>query len=363
LIRSPAIFGFIFYEYLIYTYNKERYQTNIYITFILFGFNFLKFLGWGDIYRMSHGHLDGNWQNWVQHNLNRGCDVLEMASILEQHGFRGNPVVSALGAVAANTIASKIDHGRLAQIDLVRLNQALEVGQTLLTTASTESIPDLALQVAEQVLLPKISAAATPGIVPQKVDTDKFQLYTIPHFLSDVECDQLLHLVNQRLRPSTLTIPTADQTYRNSKTSDLCLIDHPLVGIVDNRIAHTLGIQLPYSEGIQAQRYDVGEQFKQHTDFFEPGTPEYQHFASSRGNRTWTFMIYLNNVDQGGGTHFFSINQTFMPEKGLALAWNNLHPDGRVNPDTLHAGLPVEAGCKVIITKWFRELGNGPMFF
>jgi len=52
-----------------------------------------------------------------------------------------------------------------------------------------------------------------------------------------------------------------------------------------------------------------------------------------------------------------------MPEKGLAIAWNNLYPDGRVNHDTLHAGLPVEAGHKIILNKWFRELGNGPMFF
>jgi prolyl 4-hydroxylase len=313
---------------------------------------------------MSHGHLDGSWQNWVQHNLSRGCDAIEMASILADHGFRGNPVASVLGMAAVNAIASKVDHSALSQVKLTRLSQAMEIGKTLLEASSTGSLPGLALQVAEQVLLAQIDPpTSTPTLVPQKVATSKFQLYTIPHFLSDEECDQVVTLVNQRLRPSTLTIQTVDDTYRNSKSRDLCLIDDPIVGIVDNRIAHTVGIQLPYAEGTQAQRYDVGEQFKQHTDFFEPGTSEYQQFAGSRGNRTWTFMIYLNNVELGGGTRFFSIDQTFMPEKGLALAWNNLRPDGHVNPDTLHAGLPVEAGCKMIITKWFREFGNGPMFF
>ena len=35
--------------------------------------------------------------------------------------------------------------------------------------------------------------------------------------------------------------------------------------------------------------------------------------------------------------------------------WNNLYPSGVPNPDTEHEGLPVEAGCKVIVTKWFRD--------
>jgi prolyl 4-hydroxylase len=45
------------------------------------------------------------------------------------------------------------------------------------------------------------------------------------------------------------------------------------------------------------------------------------------------------------------------------VIWNNLRPDGTVNPDTLHAGMPVLAGHKIIITKWFRERGSGPMFY
>ncbi len=73
-------------------------------------------------------------------------------------------------------------------------------------------------------------------------------------------------------------------------------------------------------------------------------------------------MVYLNNVEAGGGTRFFEINHTFMPAKGQAVAWNNLREDGTVNPDTAHAGTPVDAGHKMIITKWFRERGTGPMF-
>jgi prolyl 4-hydroxylase len=47
----------------------------------------------------------------------------------------------------------------------------------------------------------------------------------------------------------------------------------------------------------------------------------------------------------------------------MAVFWNNLHSDGSSNRDTLHCGLPVEAGHKIIITKWFREKGASPMFY
>jgi prolyl 4-hydroxylase len=130
----------------------------------------------------------------------------------------------------------------------------------------------------------------------------------------------------------------------------------------DRKISRTLGIRLPYSEGIQAQRYDIGQQFKAHTDYFEPGTGEYSKFADDRGNRTWTFMVYLNEGMGGGGTKFFAIDRTFLPKKGQAVIWNNLNPDGTPNAATKHSGEPVTAGHKIIITKWFRELGSGPMF-
>ncbi len=72
-------------------------------------------------------------------------------------------------------------------------------------------------------------------------------------------------------------------------------------------------------------------------------------------------MVYLNDVEAGGETRFFAIDHAFGPVKGTAVIWNNLHADGTVNPDTLHAGMPVLAGHKIIITKWFRERGLGPM--
>jgi prolyl 4-hydroxylase len=196
-----------------------------------------------------------------------------------------------------------------------------------------------------------------------KVDTDLVQLYTLDDCLSPRECDDIVAVIDQHLRPSTLTTIEKDASFRTSRTCDLSLLRNPTVAAIDERIARTLGVRLAYAEGMQAQRYDIGQQFKAHTDYFEPNTPEYAVHGSNRGNRTWTFMVYLNEGMMGGGTKFLAINKTFLPKKGRAVIWNNLYEDGTPNPDTLHSGEPVIMGHKIIVTQWFREKGAGPMFY
>jgi prolyl 4-hydroxylase len=197
----------------------------------------------------------------------------------------------------------------------------------------------------------------------QKVDSDRLQLYTLTDFLSAKECARLVALCSHHLRPSTLAYVTNDSAFRTSTTADLCHLKSPVATSIDEKICRTLGIQPSYSEGIQAQRYDVGQQFKAHWDYFEPDTHAFRKFAGLRGNRTWTFMVYLNEGMEGGATRFTEIDYAVQPKLGMAVLWNNLHADGTPNVATQHAGEPVTRGHKTIITKWFRIFGDGPLFY
>ncbi|MEQ1831093.1 MAG: 2OG-Fe(II) oxygenase [Pirellula sp.] len=273
---------------------------------------------------MSKRPLDASWTNWLTENLARNCPPQELLGILLDSEFTVESIRQAMGdrfpenSPLLGAEASRIDYRGIADVAIVGGKQFA---------------------------------------------ADKLQLYTIQDFLSHDECDELVMISALNLRPSTITTGDRDRGYRTRTTCELSLISDPVVAKIDERIAHALGIQLSYSECIQAQRYEVGQQFKQHTDYFEPGTTEYDKFANSMGNRTWTFMVYLNEVERGGGTRFIAVDHTIQPQKGMAVVWNNLNPDGTTNPFTLHAGLPVEAGFKVVITKWFREIGSGPMFY
>ena len=185
-----------------------------------------------------------------------------------------------------------------------------------------------------------------------RLDTSLAQVYELPALLSHEECEQVIDAINGSLQPSTVTRGSSD--YRTSRTCHLRQNNPQLAASLDQRFAALFGVDPRLSEPIQGQRYDPGEYFKEHTDWFAPGTQEYATHTDRGGQRTWTVMVYLNAVERGGETLFRRLGRSFTPVPGMALAWNNLQADGTPNPFTLHEALPVEAGHKWVITKWFR---------
>ena len=188
----------------------------------------------------------------------------------------------------------------------------------------------------------------------QRVPSAKLTLFVRRGFLSAETCGGLIERIDARRRPSTIADSIGDAGYRTSETCDLPAGD-PLVARVDAAIAALTGIDPVFGEPIQGQRYAVGQEFKGHTDYFEPTGVDYERFCSVAGNRTWTVMIYLNEPEAGGATRFKAIDKIVQPEAGKLLAWNNRRADGSLNPATLHQGMKVRAGVKYVVTKWFRE--------
>jgi prolyl 4-hydroxylase len=173
-------------------------------------------------------------------------------------------------------------------------------------------------------------------------------------FLSPAECEELINRIEAERRPSGLADHFGDRSFRTSETCDLGGDDMFVRGIVE-RLAAYAGLDASHAEPLQGQRYAVGQEFKAHTDTFEPGGADYERFCGSAGQRTWTMMVYLNQPGAGGATRFKQIGKIIQPETGKLLAWDNLLPDGQPNYATLHQGMPVRAGVKYIITCWFRQ--------
>jgi prolyl 4-hydroxylase len=272
--------------------------------------------------------LDQEWQDWLSENLSRQCDPVDLYNTMRKNGFAVDTIRQWMGdaypvGIDAPQSSSDIDYQALAAV--VEHNG--------------------------------MQARA------QRFETDLLQLYTIEAFLSPEECEKIISIAEDGLQPSLVTHSNGDNAFRTSETCHLDSSGDPFVKYIDEKIAKCLGVTLPYSEPIQAQSYRVGQEFKAHHDYFAADAEIYKKFAEKAGQRTWTFTIYLNDVPQGGGTHFPYINHTFYPKQGMAAIWNNLFSDGTPNRNTLHSGMPVEEGRKVIITKWFREKGYGPMFY
>lgn len=189
----------------------------------------------------------------------------------------------------------------------------------------------------------------------QRVPTPKLELFIKRDFLSADLCAALIALIDADLRPSEVADWNEDDAFRTSQTCDLT-IDQPAVQELERKLAAISGIDPLHGEPVQGQRYAVGQEFKSHTDWFDPGGADWEKYCSISGQRTWTLMVYLNEVEAGGATRFKVIGKSVHPETGKLLAWNNRKPDGSGNVQTLHHGMKVRKGTKYVITKWYREM-------
>lgn len=108
-----------------------------------------------------------------------------------------------------------------------------------------------------------------------------------------------------------------------------------------------------------------------------------EHSSEAYGPRLSTVLIYLNDVTQGGCTHFVDLNIDVQPIAGSAIFWHNVCPDAassstvplppaasagsmppppgqsetsHLRPDarTTHAGMPVATGDKYVALKWIH---------
>ena len=188
----------------------------------------------------------------------------------------------------------------------------------------------------------------------QRVPSRDLTLFIQRDFLTADECEGLIERIEARRRPSTIADANGDTAFRTSETCDLDKAD-PFVAAIDEKLAAFAGIDPAFGEPILGQRYAVGQEFKAHTDYFDPAGQDFVRYCSVSGNRTWTLMVYLNQPSAGGATRFVKIGKTVQPESGKLLAWNNRLDPGGYNGASLHHGMKVRSGVKYIITKWYRE--------
>ncbi|MCL4672748.1 MAG: 2OG-Fe(II) oxygenase, partial [Sphingomonadaceae bacterium] len=170
---------------------------------------------------------------------------------------------------------------------------------------------------------------------------------------SAAECQRLTAMIDAVAHPSYLYDMDYAAGFRTSYSGDLDPED-PFVAGISRRIDDVLGVPAEIGESIQGQRYMPGQQFKPHNDWFYTSEKYWQMERKRGGQRSWTAMVFLNEVAKGGETHFVNVGIKIQPNPGVLLLWNNALPDGSPNEGTLHAGTPVEEGIKYVITKWYR---------
>jgi prolyl 4-hydroxylase len=121
-------------------------------------------------------------------------------------------------------------------------------------------------------------------------------------------------------------------------------LENPAVHALNRRLAAASGSAVEQGEPLQVLRYRPGGEYRPHFDAI-PG------FANPR---TLTILVWLNDDYEGGETHFPTAGLKLKGRIGDAILFRNTGPDGRRDPASGHAGLPVRAGEKLIASRWIR---------
>lgn len=194
------------------------------------------------------------------------------------------------------------------------------------------------------------------GVQAQRLDSPYIRLFTVVNFLFPEECTRLIQAIDRQVDKRPTPDARGIESLHRHEVSLHASPSGPAAS-VESRISELLGlVSSSDSEPLQGVKYYEQGFYGAHYDWFNQNNPqENSQIQSGGGQRSWTFMVYLNNVEKGGETRFDKLGIQFQPSAGLALCWRNLLANGEVNQNALHSALPVLKGTKYIVTKWFRE--------
>ncbi len=215
-------------------------------------------------------------------------------------------------------------------------------------------------------------AAAAPAVDPGEVgsaESDRAadmqvlcwapRIFIYRNFLSPEECHHLINLARPFLRAAmVLNRRTGEKVHDQARTSRNARLINPirdvLVDQVESRLARCSLLPRENGEPITILRYGPGDEYKPHSDYYDPRHPGSSTGLALGGQRIATFLAYLNAVQAGGATAFPRIGLSVAPQPGAGLLFFNCKPDGTPDEQTLHAGEPVETGQKWLLSRWIR---------
>jgi prolyl 4-hydroxylase len=191
--------------------------------------------------------------------------------------------------------------------------------------------------------------------VAMRMQTPDMTLFS--NFMTPAECDELISQAKSRLTRSRTFDPKTGESMENPiRTSHGMFFrrgETPLIAYIEQKISAITGVPIDHGEGLQVLRYEVGQEYKPHHDYFDATRPGYENIDGGAGQRIATFMVYLNTPQKGGGTSFPESNILVEACKGNGLLFR--YPTLNKESKTLHGGTPVQAGVKWAATKWLRE--------
>lgn len=270
-------------------------------------------------------HLTTGFRDWIVKTLQEGTKPEAIFEAMVQKGFDERFTFSVLFHLAKNQQA---DAETLNIVEHTYTYEEMDIKPIVETSSRTVK----ALSIIEK---------------PVIVHYD--------NFLSEEECDELIRLAKDRLKPSTVVDPKTGEvkksTGRTSSGMAFAFAENPLVETIEKRIEEVTRYPAENGEGLQVLHYQIGEEYKTHYDYFPPDQVD----KKRGGQRCATMLLYLNDVEEGGETVFPRAGVSLVPKKGSAVYFHYCNSKGELDRLSLHRSVPVKRGEKWVATKWIRQ--------
>lgn len=186
---------------------------------------------------------------------------------------------------------------------------------------------------------------------------------TYENILTDEECEHFINISKNNLKRA-LVSDNANGTISNGRTGSNTWIKHDYDEITErigNKIAKIVNIPLENAEQYQIIYYGINEEYRKHYDSWEHDNSEKTLRCMKYGGaRMMTALVYLCDVEEGGGTQMTKLGITIKPKKGKLLVFQNTSSRNshKRHPLSEHAGLPVIKGEKYAFNLWFKECNS-----
>jgi hypothetical protein len=316
---------------------------------------------------LEHAALSGDWHAAARLGLNYlvgrqvAADPVRGIALIEQAARSGD----ALGAYLAATIAST-PFWRPANWSaaLDHLQHAAERGhgaaQSALRILAAGPSGDAAPDMDWQALRAAIDLDAWFAPPEPRLLRASPRIQVMESFVPPAVCEWLITAARGRLARATIyDKATGGTTEDGRRTNSQCDLDIEVGGlltfVVRGRIAAVTGRPDAAMEVPKVLHYRPGETFAEHFDYLDPAEPAYARELSVRGQRTATFLVYLNEDFSGGETQFPELGLAYRGATGDALLFSNVTAEGQPDAATRHAGLPPTEGEKWLFSQWIRE--------
>ncbi len=223
-------------------------------------------------------------------------------------------------------------------------------GEALQRLGQRASKNALARRQAELISAMAIDAEGDPSGLPEAAVQSSVPEISIRRgFLSAAECRYLIDLAGPQLQPSIVVHPQTGEQLRDPvRTADFAafpfVLEDPAIHALNRRIMASTGTSYEQGEPVQVLSYQPGQEYKLHSDCLPPGNNQ----------RVQTFLVALTDQFEGGETAFPRIDLKLRVAAGDAIQFVNVDARGQPEPLARHAGLPVLAGRKLMLSKWIR---------